>query len=586
MGVVSAVACCLHIAIHASIRRSSGESAFATTASAEMLAVERYSFAMSVTTLAATAVFGMLDLGGMVVLRGNMWSRSFFLRGRENKGGGIYGRSGGWHAASSPDLPSKLMGDDWLYHSGGNVYGTGRRPLALWRWWAFIEELVFGFRRNMGFIRLSIALLLALLWSPAIVQVAIVGYTGQCHMAVSNDGPSVVAGGVALGVCDLLRKALITSVFIWAAWSLMALSLLLVNTTSTGVGRARKDLMPYHIPGGGGGDGGHRPLSVGGLVPGTAGGPGNGTSVNASVSGGYPGTGALFSSKRDSNAGNMVHAGGQMPYNQGLFHPYQQIYHPYASAAPSTMGPKDFSTAQYRASWAHTDGGESVISSDMSRLEAQSIFHSQNNKHMLLPQQTQPNAVHQLHHLHPFHSLNQFQPPSRISEEQQAPEGNGDLYASLPSSLALAYSSAQRKARAAFYKTKYSTSISGGMADPLVNTAGSSAVHTAAASSTTHGIDGGAGEKILSRDGGGGGGAQRLYTLQHRHYGGGPPLPAGAEKRDAARSLARLSYESCDGALAIAARLGGGDGSGGGTNGGGGGWRNRDDSKTKRNTIG
>ncbi|KAJ1800149.1 hypothetical protein LPJ59_001307 [Coemansia sp. RSA 2399] len=555
-----------------------------------MLAVERYSFAMSVTTLAATAVFGVLDLGGMVVLRSSKWRMSFFLRGGEGKGGGIYDRSGGWHAASSLDLPSKLMGGDWLYHADGNVYGTGSRPLASWRRWAFLEELIFGFRRNMGFIRLSIALLLALLWSPAIVQVAIVGYAGQCHMAVSGDGPSAVAGGggggarvAALDVCDLLRKALITSVFIWAAWSLMALLLLFVNTTSTGVVRASKHLMPYHIPiggGGGGGGGGHRPLSVGGLVPGTAGGAGNDASVNASISGGYPGTGALFSSKRNSNTGNMVYAGGQMPYNQGLFHPYQQIHHPYASAAPSTMGPKDFSTAQYRASWSHTDGGESVISSDVSRLETQNIFHSQNNKHMLL--QSQPSTVHhQLYHLHPFHSLNQFQPPSRISEEQQAAEGNGDLYANLPSSLALAYSSAQRKARAAFYKTKYSTSISGGMADPLVNTAGSSVVHAAAASSTTHGVDGGAGDKMLSRDG-----AQRHYKLQHRHHGGGPllpagVLPAGAEKGGAAaRSLARLSYESCDGALAIAASLGGG------TNGGGGGWRSSCDSKTKRNTIG
>ncbi|KAJ2092188.1 hypothetical protein IW138_001255 [Coemansia sp. RSA 986] len=612
IGVVSTAACCLHIAIHASIARNGGLSVLDTAASrarettsetfTNPLSVERYAFVISVVTLVATVMFGVLDLAGMIVHRSSIWRMS--LRSESNtKGGGIYDQSGGWHAASPLDLPSKLIGGssgvgyhaDWPYYANENVYTYGmasrQPPLAWWRRWVLLEELVFGIRRNMGFIRLSIALLLALVWSPAIVQVAIVGYTGQCHVSVSGDSSSVAGGaraaGVAtLNVCDLLRKALITSVFIWATWSFMALLLLFVNTTSAGM-RANKHLLPYHTTGD------HPSLAVGGVVPNVssaAGVTGASASANApipySISGAYQGNGALFASKRNSNIGNALQVPGHMPYNQGLFHPYQQIHHPYASAAPSTTGPKESSNAQYRASWSHTDGGESVAS-DLSKLEAQSIFHSQNNKANMVLQQSQPNTLHQLYHLqaHPFHSLNQFQPPSRISEEQQ-PEGAGDLYGTLPSSLALAYSSAQRKARAAFYKTKYSTSISG-MADPLVNTAGSSAVY-AATSSTANGADA-AGEKRISRDGGG---ARRHYKLQYRHHGGGPPLPPGIASSSgsgrgaaaAGRSLARLSYESCDGALAIASLGGGGTSAGGGI--GGGGWRSSSDSKTKRNTIG
>ncbi|KAJ2547126.1 hypothetical protein EV175_005344 [Coemansia sp. RSA 1933] len=525
MDVVAAAACCAHMAIHAAIVRKDTISDLDDART--ITVVERYVFWMSVATLAATVVFGVLDLGGAAVLRSSMWRRSF--------------GQGKWQQQeeSSPDLVgAKMLGHaDWLYHTDGIYDGGGCYRAAVQKqpaWWQVVfKELAYAVQRNSGFIRLATALLLMLLWSPAIVQVAIVGYTGQCRMAASDKDLDVV--------CDLLRKALVAGVIVWASWSAIAVLLLFVNTTSAASVRATKHLLPYHIP-----VCGHPPMSV----PGVAGGARTAGHANAPASGMYRTNGALLASRRSSNIRSLVQM-GQVPYNQGLFHPYQQIHHhPYASAAASTTGPREPGNAQYRASWSHTDGGESVISSDPGKPEPHhSIFHSQTKAHVL-------------HHMHQLHSLNQFQPPSRISEEQ--PETNGDLYAALPGSLAMAYSSAQRRARAAFYKTKYSTSISGGLPDPLVNTPASSSAE----------------KSSLPREAAGGGSAQQRH---YRHHGSGPPpLPAGGvlARVGVARSLARLSYESCD-----IDGLGGGDPNGGGGIGGGG-WRSDSDSRTKRNTIG
>ncbi|KAJ2660809.1 hypothetical protein GGH99_006959, partial [Coemansia sp. RSA 1285] len=74
---------------------------------------------------------------------------------------------------------------------------------------------------------------------------------------------------------------------------------------------------------------------------------------------------------------------------------------------------------------------------------------------------------------------------------------------------------------------------------------------------------------------------------QYLHHGR-PPLPGIVVSRSGgvvARSLARLSYESCDGVLA-AASLGGTDSFGIDTGDGGGGNDGDGDSKIKRNTIG
>ncbi|KAJ2692359.1 hypothetical protein GGH99_001782 [Coemansia sp. RSA 1285] len=491
--------------------------------------------------------------------------------------------------------------DDWRdYHPNDTTvyrYGVAsqhhHRPLVWWRRWASIEGLVFGIRRNMGFIRLSAALLLSLIWSPAIVQIAIVGYTGQCHIAVSSKNGSAAssrngdsgggrgggggdnAGGtaadvVALDACDLVRKALVTSIFAWVSSSLMAVLLVLVNTTGS-MGLQAKDLMPYHIvptdptPLAGGGVIVPNGLETANVANGVNSGGASGLFGGAGI---YQRTSGLFSSKLNSNSGTGLQMTGHMPFNQGLFHPHYLIHHPHGSTAASTTGPKDPNIAQYRASWSHTDG-ESIVS-ELSRLEGQGITKAHIGQHQ------QPNTLHQSYHmksqsqLHPLHGINQFHPPSRISEEEQHQmDGRSvvDQHSNLSRNLAFAYGSTQRRARAAFYKTRYSTSILG-MADPLAHMGGGS-------------------EAKMLRDGAGG--AQRQhYQMQQYLNHGRPPLPGIVASRSGgvvARSLARPSYESCDGVLATAS-LGGADSFGIDTGSGGGGNDGDGDSKIKRNTIG
>ncbi|KAJ2609547.1 hypothetical protein EV177_004416, partial [Coemansia sp. RSA 1804] len=478
--------------------------------------------------------------------------------------------------------------DDWRdYHPNDTTvyrYGVAsqhhHRPLVWWRRWAFIEGLIFGIRRNMGFLRLSAALLLSLIWSPAIVQIAIVGYTGQCHIAVSSKNGSAAssrsgdsgggrgggggggdnAGGaaadvVALDACDLVRKALVTSIFAWASSSLMALLLVLVNTTGS-MGLQAKNLMPYHIvptdstPLAGGGVIVPNGLEIANVANGVNSGGASGLFGGAGI---YQRTSGLFSSKINSNSGTGLQMTGHMPFNQGLFHPHYLIHHPHGSTAASTTGPKDPNIAQYRASWSHTDG-ESIVS-ELSRLEGQGITKAH------IGQQHQPNTLHQAYHiksqsqLHPLYGINQFHPPSRISEEEQHQmDGRSvvDQHSNLSRNLAFAYGSTQRRARAAFYKTRYSTSILG-MADPLAHMGGGSEVR-------------------MSRDGAGSTQRRHYQKQQYLHHGR-PPLPGIVVSRSGgvvARSLARLSYESCDGVLA-AASLGGTDSFGIDTGDGGGG---------------
>ncbi|KAJ2762000.1 hypothetical protein H4S06_000901 [Coemansia sp. BCRC 34490] len=447
----------------------------------------------------------------------------------------------------------------------------------------------------MGFIRLSAALLLSLIWSPAIVQIAIVGYTGQCHIAVSSKSGSAASsrsgdsgggrgngggGGdnageaaadvVALDACDLVRKALVTSIFAWVSLSLMAVLLVLVNTTGS-MGLQAKNLMPYHIvptdptPLAGGGVIVPNGLEIANVANGVNSGGASGLFGGTGI---YQRTSGLFSSKLNSNSGTGLQMTGHMPFNQGLFHPHYPIHHPHGSTAASTTGPKDPNIAQYRASWSHTDG-ESIVS-ELSRLEGQGITKAHIGQHQ------QPNTLHQSYHmksqsqLHPLHGMNQFHLPSRISEEEQHQmDGRGvvDQHSNLSRNLAFAYGSTQRRARAAFYKTRYSTSILG-MADPLAHMGGGS-------------------EARMLRDGAGG--AQRQhYQMQQYLNHGRPPLPGIVASRSGgvvARSLARLSYESCDGVLATAS-LGGADSFGIDTGGGGGGNDGDGDSKIKRNTIG
>ncbi|KAJ1992876.1 hypothetical protein GGI25_002686 [Coemansia spiralis] len=546
IGVVSMVACSLHIVFHVAMTKTNTLADLTAEAAKARgmffveispLTVEKFAFILSIVSLLIAAVFALLDMVGMIVLRSRMWK--YFA---SNRSKGVFG----WQ---SSEISKVDFCQDW--HSNAYSYEIASRqpPVAWWRRWVLVEELVYGVQRNMGFIRLSAALLLALLWSPIIVQLVIVGYAGQCRLVVRHSvaGQANIA---AFSACDLLRKALVVIIFIWGCWTLMAVLLLFVNTNSGNL-KTGHNLWPHQfaaIP---------MPLDVDDAI-----------NNIASTSCGQMQQNTVPTGKQPLNTGGPpLQTLAHLHPNQGYHYPYQQAHHPFASTA-NTTGQKEPSNTHYRASWSHTDGGESIVS-DMSKLEAQSMLHPQ-GKHHLAMQQSQQNMLQQFYHpqSHPHHSLNQFQPPSRILEEQF---DGSDMQSQLINNLALSYSSAQRRARSAFYKAAYAASISG-MADPLVNTTASSAVYTTAIAAgnidrvSTYKSDT-TGEKRISRDS-----ALRQYQMQqYRNQSG-----IGSE-RAGARSLARLSYENCDGDLVIAGF------SGGGSNGG---LSMGNDSKTKRNTIG
>ncbi|KAJ1941200.1 hypothetical protein EC988_006826, partial [Linderina pennispora] len=120
-----------------------------------------------------------------------------------------------------------------------------RHRLAWWRRWMAVEELVLWMQRNIACLRMCIAVALALIWSPLVIQVSAVGMTGRCRAVFSDrveDMENTIRG------CDLLRIGTIGIFVTWTSWTCLAVMLVLLNTHSTHMYFGYPPYLPSGMP--------------------------------------------------------------------------------------------------------------------------------------------------------------------------------------------------------------------------------------------------------------------------------------------------------------------------------------------------
>ncbi|KAJ2729961.1 hypothetical protein IW152_005435 [Coemansia sp. BCRC 34962] len=262
--------------------------------------------------------------------------------------------------------------------------GASDMTIAWWQRWVFLEDLVFAIQRNLAFIRMAAAMLLALLWAPTVVQLVVVSMAGRCHTVAK----STVADEGALEACDLMRKGTIGAIAAWACWTVLAALLVSFNTSPCG--SRPPSLLPFmRVP-----------------MPDVACGPvGCRTSVSLPL-------GQKQQQQRPQMGKGGVpptHGGQPHLFQQPQFGGYQAYQHKQQSGG---LGQKKLPSSSYRSSWSYM---EKSSVADSCKGDAQSI--GQAGKPGTLHAQ---NMVHQLYHLQnqQFQSLHQIQQAPRMSEEQ------------------------------------------------------------------------------------------------------------------------------------------------------------------------
>ncbi|KAJ1819895.1 hypothetical protein LPJ56_003553 [Coemansia sp. RSA 2599] len=376
-------------------------------------------------SIAASLVFTVLDLVGMIVLRSRMWQHIAKMSGgldgmsdaklypwdtytnncaSASSGNGV-GSGIGNGNGGGVGRGAEGCGEWWGLPVGGKGYDysmdTRRSLVRWWQQWVFLEELVFSIQRNIATIRLAISVFLALTWSSSLIQLIVIAVAGKCHIG----GSDVQLSNGTEKVCVLLRQGMVGSVISWACWALVSIVLIFVNTRSQCL-RTRinmsHSLVGAPLPG--------LDFGIGPAIP----------------AGPYQG-GKHFSMPRMLGHMQPSYSQQQQPYQQN-----QQSWHPSISLPIPNTTPMQMSMSmsmpvqaqtrapsnvtgyhrkpakgQLRSSWSQFDD-ESIMTD--SRSDGQSILDSKS--HMLF----------QLYHLQnqQFQSLHQFQPPSRISEERLA----------------------------------------------------------------------------------------------------------------------------------------------------------------------
>ncbi|KAJ1997269.1 hypothetical protein H4R26_005892, partial [Coemansia thaxteri] len=298
---------------------------------------------------------------------------------------------------SWPPLTSKAASCQWPAEGKAYEYEIPEPSMSIawWQQWVFLEDLVFSFQRNLALIRLSASMLLAVLWAPIVVQLAVVSLTSRCHSA-----PGEVAQA-----CDLMRKGTIGAVATWASWTLLA-TLLVVFNTNPRCSRPQLSALPFmRVP-----------------MPSTGCGPvdchaslslplGHKQQQQQRYSLSLPTKGSAVAPQSGPNQTAQHHSQHQnQPSGYSAFQHKPQ--HP--GLVPGGAGQRKPQSQSYRSSWSYMD--KSSIMSELGKGDSQGMGQSGGKGNALLHSQ---NMVHQFYHLQnqQFQSLHQIQQASRISEE-------------------------------------------------------------------------------------------------------------------------------------------------------------------------
>ncbi|KAJ2882770.1 hypothetical protein H4R27_003221 [Coemansia aciculifera] len=404
VGLVALVASCLQIVVYtkaahelrqlASIQGSTVSWVYGVSISP--VVVVHMAIVVSSMTLVVTAVFTGLDLAGMIVLRSRMW-RHFSTCNTKRYMASACGQAW-WPPLASNSAVGQWPADDKAYEY---EMTAADMDIAWWQRWVFLEELVFAVQRNLAFIRLAAAMLLAMLWAPTVVQLVIVSMAGRCHTVAS-----AVADEEAIEACDLMRKGTIGAIATWACWTVLAALLVSFNTNPCN-SRPQLSSLPFV----------RVPMPNVGCDP-------SGCRTSISLPLGqkqqqqqqrYMGKGSMLPAQQALGQAAQHHQfQQQQPQQLGGYQAYQHKPH---GPAPGGLGQKKLPSSSYRSSWSYMDKGS--IMSDSCKGDNQSINQQQppSKPSILLHPQ---NMVHQFYHLQnqQFQSLHQIQQASRMSEER------------------------------------------------------------------------------------------------------------------------------------------------------------------------
>ncbi|KAJ2743129.1 hypothetical protein GGI20_003980 [Coemansia sp. BCRC 34301] len=388
VGLVALVASCLQIVAYTKAAQELGKLAsskggrldWVYGSSISPVVVVNLSIVVSSMTLVITSTFTGLDLVGMIVLRSRMW-RHFSTRNAKRY------MASACSPAWWPPLAPNASSGQWPADGKGYEYDM---TIAWWQRWVFLEELVFAIQRNLAFIRLAAAMLLAMLWAPTVVQLVIVSMAGRCHTVAK----STIADEEALEACDLMRKGTIGAIATWACWTVLAALLVSFNTNPCFSPPQLSSLpfVRFSVPDVGCDPSGYR------------------TSISLPLG------------QKQQQHPYMVKGGvmppvqqvlGQMAQQPPQFGGYQAYQHKKQQPHGPTsggVGQKKLPSSSYRSSWSYMDKGS--ITTDSCKGDSQ----SNKANPPLHPQ----NMVHQFYHLQnqQFQSLHQIQQASRMSEEK------------------------------------------------------------------------------------------------------------------------------------------------------------------------
>ncbi|KAJ2568778.1 hypothetical protein GGH95_004327, partial [Coemansia sp. RSA 1836] len=393
IGLVALVASCLQIVVYTKAAqelrqlasRQGGSLDWVYGSSISPVVVVHLSIIVSSLTLVVTAVFTGLDLVGMIVLRSRMW-RHFSTRNAKQ-----YMASACGQAWWPPLAPNASLGQ-WPAESKGYDYdmAAADMTIAWWQQWVFLEDLVFAIQRNLAFIRLAAAMLLAMLWAPTVVQLVIVSMAGRCHTVAR----SAIADEEAVDACDLMRKGTIGAIATWACWTVLAALLVSFNTNPR-CSPPQLSSLPFV----------RAPMpNVGCDFSGCR------TSISLPL-GQKQQQQHPYKAKGDAMPPVQQVLGQMAQQQQQSFGGYQAYQHkPQYGPTPGSAGQKKLPSSSYRSSWSYMDKSSSMA--DLCKGDTQS---NKTNAHL-----HSQNMVHQFYHLQnqQFQSLHQIQQASRMSEER------------------------------------------------------------------------------------------------------------------------------------------------------------------------
>ncbi|KAJ2449572.1 hypothetical protein EV183_004816 [Coemansia sp. RSA 2336] len=329
-------------------------------------------------SLMASAVFGFLDLAGMIVLRSRMWKQIADAHGM------------GWR---SPAMAKMAGLDGPMAGADKTCYGVSRHPASWWRRWAFLEELLFGIQQNIAFVRLGVSMVVAAAWTSVVVQLAVVCLTGKCRLVVR--GSKLVENPEStLQLCSLLRKGLVATMTVWTCWMLLAALLVFINTQSE---TARSQMMNDNMG---------IPMNILDCGPQTV--MRHPTAISSGNIKQAPSTAPMPAASNQPASCSHPHC-----YNPGP----HMVAQPKYRHGTSAMGPTKRMPKHMRSSWSQLD--EDSIES--MRSDSQSMLQSQQSKAQLfLQSQNMLQQFYQMQNqqLQGIHSLI---PPAFAEDKRQKP---------------------------------------------------------------------------------------------------------------------------------------------------------------------